>query len=164
MHFITIKQNFYAVAVIAIVSVVAVFKKRGIIFILMVAAIVGLNDFICHNVLKELFARQRPCHVLSELSYIANCSNSFSFPSNHASNIFTAATFISLVFRKTPATIGIVFTFALLVGYSRVYQGAHYPFDVLAGAIFGGLMGFLGYIAYQRAIRLAGIREPVVEQ
>ena len=164
MHFITIKENFYAFGVLAIVSVVFIFKKRGIIFILMVAAVVGLNDFICHNILKEIFARQRPCHMISELSYIANCSNSFSFPSNHASNIFTAATIISLVFRKTPATIGIVYTFALLVGYSRVYLGAHYPFDVLAGALLGGLMGFLGYKAYQKAISLAGIKEPVVEQ
>ena len=159
MHFISIKENFYGLGIITIVSVVFVFKKRGLIFLLMVGAIVGLNDFICHNVLKELFARQRPCHVLSELSHIANCSNSFSFPSNHASNIFTAAAFTSLVFRKTPATIGIVFTFALLVGYSRVSLGAHYPFDVLAGAVVGGLMGFLGYKAYQRAISLAGIRE-----
>ena len=55
MHFVTIKQNFYAVAVIAIVSVVAIFKKRGIIFILMVAAIVGLNDFICHNILLRVY-------------------------------------------------------------------------------------------------------------
>ena len=164
MHFITIKENFYAFGVLAIVSVVFIFKKRGIIFILMVAVVVGLNDFICHNILKEIFARQRPCHMISELSYIANCSNSFSFPSNHASNIFTAATIISLVFRKTPATIGIVYTFALLVGYSRVYLGAHYPFDVLAGALLGGLMGFLGYKAYQKAISLAGIKEPVVEQ
>ncbi len=164
MSFITIKENFYAFGIVAFITVVFIFKKRGIIFILMVAAVVGLNDFICHNIFKEIFARQRPCHVISELSYLANCSNSFSFPSNHASNVFTAATFISLVFRKTPATIGVVYTFALLVCYSRVYLGAHYPFDVLAGTIFGGLMGFLGYKAYQKAIILAGIREPVVEQ
>ena len=164
MHFISIKENFYALGIIAFVSVVFMFKKRGLIFLLVAAAVVGLNDFICHNILKEIFARQRPCHVLNELSYIANCSNSFSFPSNHASNIFTAATFISLVFRKTPATIGIAYTFALLVCYSRVYLGAHYPFDVLAGAIFGGLMGFLGYKVYQKAMIRAGIREPAVEQ
>jgi undecaprenyl-diphosphatase len=164
MHFITIKENFYAFGIIVFVSVVFFFKKRGLIFLLLAAATVGLNDFICHNVLKEIFARQRPCHMINELSYIANCSNSFSFPSNHASNMFTAATFISLVFRKTPATIGIVYTFALLVGYSRVYLGAHYPFDVLAGALFGGLMGFLGYKAYQKAISIAGIREPAVEK
>ncbi len=164
MEFITIKQNFYAFAVFALVSVVLVFKKRGIIFVLIVAAIVGLNDFICHNFLKEFFARDRPCHVLSDLAHIENCSNSFSFPSNHASNLFTAATFITLVFRKTPATIGIIYTFAMLVCYSRVYIGAHYPFDVLAGAMFGSLMGFLGYKAYLKAINFAEIREPALEQ
>jgi undecaprenyl-diphosphatase len=164
MHFISIKENFYTLGVFAFVSVVFFFKKRGLIFLLVMAAVMGLNDFISHHILKEFIARPRPCHVLSGLSHIINCSNSFSLPSNHASNSFTVATFISLVFRKTPATIGIVFTLALVNCYSRVYLGAHYPSDVLAGAALGGLMGFLGYKAYQRAISLAGIREPAVEQ
>jgi undecaprenyl-diphosphatase len=90
---------------------------------------------------KELVARDRPCHVLSGLREIANCSNSFAFPSNHAINSFTAATLIGLSYKRTAYAL---YTLAILIGYSRVYLGVHYPSDVLSGALCGILIGFLG--------------------
>jgi undecaprenyl-diphosphatase len=151
MSFITIKQNFIVPGVIMIVLVLWFFRARGLTFIIATAAFVGLNDFISHNFLKEFVARPRPCHTLADFQHIVNCSNSFSFPSNHASNIFTAATVTSLCFRKM---IFFAYTCALLVGYSRVYLGVHYPSDVLAGAIVGLLMGSLGYLFYKKLRKL----------
>ena len=58
---------------------------------------VGLNDLICHQILKPLFARARPCQVLELPHVIYNCSGSFSLPSNHASNSFTIAMLIALM-------------------------------------------------------------------
>ncbi|NIQ00108.1 MAG: phosphatase PAP2 family protein, partial [Nitrospinaceae bacterium] len=60
------------------------------------------------------------CHTLPDLAHIINCSNSFSFPSNHASNMFTAATLMALCLKNTWL---VAYTFAALVGYSRVYLG-----------------------------------------
>ena len=151
MSFITIKQNFIVPGVILLILILWFYKLRGLAFIIAGAAFIGLNDFINHNFLKELVARPRPCHTLPELQHIVNCSNSYSFPSNHASNLFTAATVTSLCFRKFAF---IAYTCALLVCYSRVYLGVHYPSDVLGGAIVGLAMGALGYLFYKKLRKL----------
>ena len=75
---------------------------------------------------------------------------SFSFPSNHASNIFALAAYFSYNYRKLELPC---FIFASLVGYSRVYLGAHYPMDVLAGAAWGMLVGLSAAIAAERLTR-----------
>ncbi|MFQ5449123.1 MAG: phosphatase PAP2 family protein [Nitrospinaceae bacterium] len=143
MEFISIKENFVSLGAALALLILIIYKKRGLAFLLAGVIIVGLNDFFSHNVLKEIFARPRPCHTLPELkNIIVNCSNSYSFPSNHASNLFTAATLMSLCFKNT---LFLAFTLASLVGYSRVYLGVHYPSDVLAGAVCGMVMGWLGY-------------------
>lgn len=147
MSFISIKQNFIVPGVIALVLILWVQRLRGLAFLLAGAAAVGLNDFISHNFLKEIAARPRPCHALPDFNHIANCSNSYSFPSNHASNVFTAATLTSLGFKDLTL---LAYTIALLVCYSRVYLAVHYPSDVFAGAVFGALMGVLGYSLYKK--------------
>lgn len=142
MLFITIKQNFTYVGIACILAILIAYKRYGFAFLLALAATLGLTDASSHYILKEGFGRIRPCHVLPDLINTVNCSNSFSFPSNHAGNTFAAATLISLCFRNTTL---LAFACALLVCYSRVYLKVHYPFDVLAGALYGSLLGYLGH-------------------
>jgi membrane-associated phospholipid phosphatase len=104
------------------------------------------------NLLKNLFDRSRPYDVLqgvhvhysdgwslSDPRQDAPFSNrSHSFPSSHASNVAAAAAVLAFLNRKTLwASIPV----ALLVGLSRVYTGNHYPGDVLAGYVWGGICG-----------------------
>ncbi len=147
MELLSMKESFYLPGILAAVCVVWVYKKRGLIFLVTGILIVALNDFLSHSILKELVARPRPCHALPELAELLHCSNSYSFPSNHASNIFTMATYVTLCYRSTSL---LAFTIAFLVGYSRIYLGFHYPLDVFGGALVGTLMGLLGYKCFQK--------------
>ena len=141
MQFISIKQNFIWPGIVSIVIFLWLKRMRGLALVLATALAVSISDFLGAT-LKELIARDRPCHVLSHIKDIANCSNSFSFPSNHAVNSFTFATIVTLTYKNLTF---LLYVSALLVGYSRIYLGVHYPTDVLSGALLGILIGFLGY-------------------
>jgi undecaprenyl-diphosphatase len=87
----------------------------------------------------------------------AVCTDSFSFPSNHASNTFALAAFISYNYRRLAIPS---FLAACLVGYSRIYLSTHYPTDVLAGAALGMLLGFTLAMAARRLMRPSRADEP----
>jgi undecaprenyl-diphosphatase len=103
-------------------------RKRGMFAVVLLIIAVGLSDF-SGNVLKHIISRCRP--LGSELD---------SFPSNHASNSFAFALLASFCWRNRWVRIT-VYAIALTVGFSRVYIGAHYPADVVAGALWGTLAG-----------------------
>ncbi len=134
-------------AALSITGLFAVKGKKAWPILIAIGVAVGLNDFICHTFLKEIFQRIRPCQALELPHAIYNCSTSFSFPSNHASNSFTLATLIALLNRNiAPLT----FTLAGLVSISRVYLGVHYPTDILGGAACGIVMGYFGFLFHQK--------------
>ena len=89
------------------------------------------------NILKHLFERPRPCHILNlkDMNLLVGCGRSLSFPSNHAVNAFAVAATFSHFYRKAALPM---FFFAALIAFSRIYVGVHFPSDVIAGAIWGG--------------------------
>jgi len=113
----------------------AVREKKAILSLVFISLIaVSLADGSGH-VLKDIIARQRPCNALTDINLLVGCGHSYSMPSNHASNAFAfAITFFFL--RKN--IIGYLFlAAAALIGFSRIYVGVHYPFDVVAGILLG---------------------------
>jgi undecaprenyl-diphosphatase len=84
--------------------------------------------------LKNRIRRDRPCEALSSVYQRIAPSDQFSFPSGHTAAAFVTATLLSYFF---PLIALPIFTWALLVGFSRIYLGVHYPTDILAGIVVG---------------------------
>jgi len=113
--------------------------KKGRLAVLFGGILILLSDQTSSHILKPIFHRIRPCHVVEELRLLVGCSNSVSFPSSHATNNFAAAVFFSSKYRRAAPYL---FTIAVVVSYSRTYVGVHYPLDLVGGAILGMFCAF----------------------
>jgi undecaprenyl-diphosphatase len=95
------------------------------------------------NVVKVLAQEPRPCIRYPAVPTVATCdyATDYSFPSNHVTLAFAAAVALLFAARRTGL---VALGLAALVACSRVYLGAHYPHDVLAGIVLGALVACLG--------------------
>lgn len=118
--------------------------KIGLVFLLGLIACFALSDSISSKILKPTVKRVRPCNVEELHARIpANKSVSFGFVSSHAANHMALAVFMFLVIGKQRKLRWVLIFWALLIAYSRVYLGVHYPGDVLAGGLLGAILGLL---------------------
>ena len=91
------------------------------------------------TLLKDLFQRTRPCHLIAHVHLLSGCTSTFSLPSGHASNMFALA---GVAWAAQARWRWPVLILAVGVAYSRVYLGVHYPGDVIFGAAWGAAMGW----------------------
>jgi membrane-associated phospholipid phosphatase len=112
------------------------------------------NDALICNMLKHAVARPRPFVTLSEARLFGQVGKGYvapelnengvdtaasqgshnSMPSSHAANWFAATMVLFIYYRKS---LWFMLPLALAVSFSRLYNGVHYPSDVLAGALVG---------------------------
>jgi undecaprenyl-diphosphatase len=132
-------------------------RWAGLMIILLVAA----SDQLSSQLIKPLVERMRPCEVLGSVHFwygpegwivtppeaIGGFKSSFSFPSSHAANITSSMLFLALAYRRWAALPIIVM---ILVSFSRIYIGVHWPSDVLAGMALGAALAIPAYLIFRR--------------
>lgn len=121
--------------------------KRTLVIVVFVALLITATDQLA-NFFKYGVQRLRPCYD-PEINTVmrlvkASCGGKFGYFSAHAANTMALAAFFTRLFRHTLKFIApLLFLWAFLVGYSRIYIGVHFPLDVITGAAIGLLFGWL---------------------
>ena len=121
-----------------------------------------VSDQVSSTIVKNAVHRLRPCHTpeIMDMVHLVNgvCGGTFGYFSTHASNTTALALFMILLLRdgataqfalgygfRVRRSVLFIFLagYAVLVSYSRIYLGCHYPSDVFTGIAFGGLLSFI---------------------
>ena len=128
------------------------FRKDTWMILLAVGLTILLADQITSTLMKPFFERLRPSHE-PDLRDVVNIVNQyrggkFGFASSHAANTFGIATLMWLVLKMYRPWIGLLFLWAIGVGYTRIYLGVHYPGDILAGFLVGFLSALTAYFLW----------------
>lgn len=128
-----------------------IFYKRNVKAALIIFGAVVVTFALCDSLsvalFKETVQRLRPCwnpeteHLVRMLE---GKGGQYGFVSSHAANLFGLAVITSLLLNKRWYTV-FIFSWAVVIGYSRIYVGKHYPLDIICGALFGALIGFIIY-------------------
>jgi len=107
----------------------------------LVALFAFLIELTLYFMIKFNVKRERPFHAMAFVKQRIHIPDRFSFPSGHTSAAFVMAGLLSHFF---PVVMIPAYSWASLVGLSRVYLGVHYPADVLAGMVIGVISSFTG--------------------
>lgn len=130
-------------------------RWKGMLFLLLLALAIGVTDGLVCNTLKHFVGRSRPCITLENVHLLVGCSGSGSMPSSHAANWF-AGMMVAFLFQRRSWCF--LLPVALTVGFSRVYNGVHYPSDVLVGGILGAGAALAAVFAANALWHFAGRR------
>ncbi|MFT4781080.1 MAG: undecaprenyl-diphosphatase [Psychroserpens sp.] len=130
-----------------------IYRKRNskmfVLTLVVIALMITFTDQVT-NLFKYGVERFRPCHedgIAENMRLVrAHCGGRFGYFSGHASNSMALAIFVGLLLKQSFKYLKyILFVWAFVMAYSRIYVGAHYPLDVLSGMMFGAFTGFLFY-------------------
>jgi len=140
MPILSAKRTWFPLWFIAIVLLIWKGGRKGQLAVLLVIPLIIMTDQLSASILKPLIQRIRPSIALPDVHLLGKKMNSYSFPSSHAANFFGLATYFSYLYSRYKWWF---FSAAFLVGVSRISVGAHYPFDVVGGALLGVLCGLV---------------------
>jgi undecaprenyl-diphosphatase len=134
------------------------FKKEGFKIVGLVILTFIVTDQLSGHIIKPMFARVRPCNddYLAEMvRMLVPCGSGYSFTSNHASNHFGISFILTpFFFRIRKWTIIPLLMWPILVSFSQIYVGLHYPIDVFGGMLVGLISSTLVYFIFRKKISL----------
>jgi len=132
--------TFISIGLILLTSVLSRFSRKGLKNMFQVALVLFLAALITYSV-KSLVNRTRPFNEYHAIEKLGKGGGA-SFPSGHTLEAFVIATTMALLYRKKKVQVP-AFCWAVLVAYSRLALGVHYPSDVLGGMLIGILLAIV---------------------
>lgn len=154
MYWATDKWIWIPFYVWIIYILIKTFGSRTMMLMLMIAVLITISDQTSVFI-KDSVQRLRPCHdaYFNGMIHLVDnyCGGSYGFVSSHASNTMTFTFFITGILPVTQRWLKAeMFAFVLLVSYSRIYLGAHYPGDILGGWLLGSIIGGFGIFVFRK--------------
>ena len=130
-------------------------SKYFLRILLLIGILILLSDQTASALFKPLFQRLRPCHdpdLLPVLHLPEGCGGQFGFASSHAANTMALAVFFFLlpVFARSGWIALILLVWAILTGWSRIYLGAHFAGDIIAGYAIGAFWAAILHFAARK--------------
>lgn len=138
--------------------------RKTLLSLVVLAVCITIVDQICGSVFRGLVGRMRPSNPDNPLSQWVHIVDNyrggrFGFPSCHAANATVVAAFVIGMVRRSVIAV-VLIVWVLLMCWSRMYLGVHYPGDILAGILFGLSFGSGGAYVAKRLIPLASTAMP----
>lgn len=146
--------EWWAMVFVVIAVAVYVFGERKISEVIFYLLSVGVSVVLA-NVVKLFVMRARPIQINWEsigytqgIYQLDKYSSSSSFFSSHSASAFCIAMFAYMAFKRNRWLAYIAFIWAVIVGYSRIYVGKHFPSDVFVGMLVGIAVGYVSFLVW----------------
>lgn len=166
-------SHFFVTVIVVLAGIYVMYKnnwKHFYIYILAIGLCFLIADRISVLCFKDTVCRLRPSHALqdvfnikfSHFHYIyGNKGGMYGFVSSHAANVFSIITALSLIVlsknkkhkQQDLIFMSLMVLWGLIICYSRIYCGYHYPLDVLCGSLLGIVLGFIVFVLYKLVLK-----------
>ncbi len=148
--FFTVSKTFVWIPLylLLLYYVIRFYKNYSWLVLIFIALLITLSDQFASGFVKPLVLRYRPTHneFISPMIHLVNgyTGGLYGFISSHAANVFALTTFLTIVLKEANLKwLWLLWIWATVVSFSRIYLGVHYLSDILGGALSGVFFGLL---------------------